>query len=262
MIKNKRNMLILGTLLSTTFLSVGQISADTLSSHSNGTVTFEKSTDGIKVLDPNDNSKEFTPGTTDGTVNKTDNIDNGLYLSYVPNFNFNTHKVNQIRDKVFFANTQAEGRPNFVQVSDLRSKNSSKWTLGVSVGAFTNTKNANDKLDGASLIFRNMMDQDVTAATNTPVAGPVSLGDKFASLMNTQNTAANATSGETVYTMAADGTSNILVKATNGTHLLTAGNQSNAAVSVGLYVPKNTQSEATYNSDITWTLALAPTAGN
>lgn len=113
----------------------------------NGTVTFEQSTDGIKVLDPNDNSKEFTPGSTDGTTNVTDNIDNGLYLAFVPNFNFNTHKVNQIRDKIFFANTQAEGRPNFVQVSDLRSKNSSNWKLNVSVGSFTNNNDSSDKLN-------------------------------------------------------------------------------------------------------------------
>lgn len=112
----KYTALLLGSVAATTLVVTNQISADSIS---NGTVTFEQNTDGIKVLDPNDNSKEFTPGSTDGTANVTDNIDNGLYLAFVPNFNFNTHKVNQIRDKIFFANTQAEGRPNFVQVSDL-----------------------------------------------------------------------------------------------------------------------------------------------
>lgn len=122
MINRKYAAILLGSAAATALVAVTQVSA----SQTTGTVTFEKNTDGIKVLDPNDNSKEFTPGSTDGTSDLTNNIDNGLYLAYVPNFNFNTHKVNQIRDKVFFANTQAEGRPNFVQVSDLRSKNSSK----------------------------------------------------------------------------------------------------------------------------------------
>ncbi|MGY3742051.1 hypothetical protein [Leuconostoc inhae] len=29
-----------------------------------------------------------------------------------------------------------------------------------------------------------------------------------------------------------------------------------------MYVPKNTQSEATYSSDITWTLSVNPQSGN
>ncbi|GMA70537.1 hypothetical protein GCM10025879_17830 [Leuconostoc litchii] len=258
MINRKYAAILLGSAAATALVAVTQVSA----SQTTGTVTFEKNTDGIKVLDPNDNSKEFTPGSTDGTSDLTNNIDNGLYLAYVPNFNFNTHKVNQIRDKVFFANTQAEGRPNFVQVSDLRSKNSSKWKLDVNIGAFTNTNDSSDKLDGAALIFRNIKDQDVTDGTTSALTGSTTLGDNFSSLMNGQNSAANATASEAAFNMEADGTSNSLIKGANGTHLLTAGNQSTAAVSVGLYVPKNTQSAATYNSDITWTLSLDPTSGN
>lgn len=255
----KYTALLLGSVAATTLVVTNQISADSVS---NGTVTFEQNTDGIKVLDPNDNSKEFTPGSTDGTTNVTDNIDNGLYLAFVPNFNFNTHKVNQIRDKMFFANTQAEGRPNFVQVSDLRSKNSSNWKLNVSVGSFTNNNDSSDKLDGAALIFRNVKDQDVTKGTTSSLTGSTTLGDNFSSLMNGQNTAANATASETSFNIQADGSDNNLIKGANGTHLLTAGDQSNAAVSVGLYVPKNTQSAATYNSAITWKLSLDPTSGN
>lgn len=58
--------------------------------------------------------------------------------------------------------------------------------------------------------------------------------------MNGQNSAANATASETSFNIQADGSDNSLIKGANGTHLLTAGDQSNAAVSVGLYVPKNT----------------------
>ncbi|AEJ30746.1 WxL domain-containing protein [Leuconostoc sp. C2] len=261
MINYKLTALLLGTAATTALVSVNQASADSVS---NGTVTFEQSTDGIQVLDPNDNSKTFTPGSTDGTTNLTDNIDNGLYLAYVPNFNFNTHRVNQIRDKVFFANIQAEGRPNFVQVSDLRQKNSNNWKLDVSVGAFTNKNDSTgkDTLDGAALIFRNVKDQNVTANTTSILTGTTTLGDNFSSLMNGQNAAANATTGETAFVMQADGKSNSLVDGANGTHLLTAGDQSTAAVSVGLYVPRNTQSAAKYDSDITWKLALDPTSGN
>lgn len=262
MINYKFTALLLGSAAATALVTTSQVSADEISSHSTGTVVFEKNTDGIKVLDPNDNSKEFTPGTSDGTVDVLNNIDNGLYLAYVPNFNFNTHKVNQIRDKVFFANAQAEGRPNFVQVSDLRSKNSSAWDLNASVGSFTNTEDSNDKLDGAALILRNVKNQDVTAGTNSLVAGPTALGNTFSALMNTQNSAANATATETSFNMQVDGSSNTLLKGSTGTHLLTAGDQSTSAVSVGLYVPKNTQSEATYSSDITWTLSVNPQSGN
>lgn len=260
MINYKLTALLLGTAAATALVSVNQASADSVS---NGTVTFEQSTDGIQVLDPNDNSKTFTPGSTDGTTNLTDNIDNGLYLAYVPNFNFNTHKVNQIRDKVFFANAQAEGRPNFVQVSDKRTpKVRSNWKLDVSVGAFTKANDAADTLNGAALIFRNVKDQDVTAGTTSALSGSTTLGNSFSNLMNAQNSAANATANETAFTMPADGTPVSLVKGKNQTHLLTAGDQSTAAVSVGLYVPRNTQSEGTYNSKITWTLALDPTSGN
>ncbi|WP_220738898.1 WxL domain-containing protein [Leuconostoc miyukkimchii] len=261
MINKKYTTLLLGSVAATALVSVGQVSADSVS---NGTVTFEQSTDGIKILDPNDNTKEFTPGPTDGKADLTNSIDNGLYLAYVPNFNFNTHKVNQIRDKVFFANTQAEGRPNFVQVSDLRSKNSSNWKLDVSVGAFTNQADSTgkDKLDGAALIFRNVNDQNVTAGTNSTLTGATTLGDNFASLINAQNAAANATANESAFSMQADGSSNSLVKGANGTHLFTAGDQGTAAVSVGLYVPRNTQSAAKYDSNITWKLSLDPTSGN
>lgn len=112
------------------------------------------------------------------------------------------------------------------------------------------------------MIFRNIKDQDVTDGTTSALTGSTTLGDNFSSLMNGQNSAANATASEAAFNMEADGTSNSLIKGANGTHLLTAGNQSTAAVSVGLYVPKNTQSAATYNSDITWTLSLDPTSGN
>lgn len=261
MINKKYTTFLLGS-VATALVSVSPVSADEVKSDSTGTVTFEKSTDGIKVLDPNNNSKEFTPSTTDGNSNLTENIDNGLYLAYVPNFNFNTHKVNQIRDKVFFANTQAEGRPNFVQVSDLRSKNSSKWKLDVNVGSFTNNNDPNDKLEGATLIFRNLKDQDITKGTTSAIGVSTTLGDNFSSLMNTQNPVANATANETSVNVPANGTATPLMQGANGTHLLTAGDQSTAAVSVGLYVPRNTQSAATYISKITWKLALDPTSGN
>lgn len=267
MINYKFTALLLGSAAATALVTTSQVSADDGIRQSSGTVTFEQNTNGIQILDPNDNSKFFTPGATDGTTNLTDNIDNGLYLAYVPNLNFNTHKVNQISDKVFFANTQAEGRPNFVQVSDTRTpKVRSNWKLNVSVGAFTNKADSTgtDKLDGAALIFRNVKDQNVTDITagTTSGLGSTTLGDSFSGLMNIQNPAANATASEKTFNMQADGSSNSLITGANGTHLLTAGDTSNAAVSVGLYVPRNTQSAAKYDSDITWTLALDPTSGN
>lgn len=254
--------------LGTSFIVQQSVSADTLTlnSPSKGTVTFVQSTEGIQILDPNDNSKTMTPNTNDGTVNTTNNIDGGLYLSYVPNFNFNTHKVNQIRDKVFFANAQAEGRPNFVQVSDLRSKNSNKWSLGVSVGDFNKinsdgTIDKTDQLTGSAIILRNVKDQNVTNGSTTSVSAPTLLGTTYASLMNDQNSAANASANEGIYKLEADGSPNNLLTA-NGTHLLTAGDESTSAFSVGLYVQKNTQSAATYQSEITWTLSTNPTSGN
>ncbi|MGL9769121.1 WxL domain-containing protein [Enterococcus sp. DIV0806c] len=171
-----------------------------------------------------------------------------LSLDFVSQFNFETQKISA-SDQTYYAQPQrlldedgtvneTEERPNFVQISDRRAVNERNgWQLSVTQnGQFSNQ--SGHELLGSEI---QLLNQELVTA---------------------QGGTAPTLQEETVQRIIPD-TKKILLQADEesgiGTWIYRFGNQNTADKSVGLYVPKGTNPEATsYSTKLTWELSAVP----
>ncbi|MZU11401.1 hypothetical protein GUA37_09455 [Bifidobacterium longum] len=171
-----------------------------------------------------------------------------LSLDFVSQFNFDTQKIS-VSDQTYYAQPQrllnedgtvneSEERPNFVQISDRRAGNErSGWQLSV-------TQNEQ---------FRNESGHEL-------IGSEIQLFNQ--ELVTAQGGMAPTLQEETTQRIIPN-TKKILLQADEesgtGTWIYRLGNQQTANKSVGLYVPRGTNPEATsYSTTLTWELSAVP----
>jgi len=171
-----------------------------------------------------------------------------LSLDFVSQFNFDTQKIS-VSDQTYYAQPQrllnedgtvneSEERPNFVQISDRRAGNErSGWQLSV-------TQNEQ---------FRNESGREL-------IGSEIQLFNQ--ELATAQGGTAPTLQEETTQRIIPN-TKKILLQTDEesgtGTWIYRLGNQQTANKSVGLYVPRGTNPEATsYSTTLTWELSAVP----
>ncbi len=171
-----------------------------------------------------------------------------LSIDFVSQFNFETQKIS-VSDQIYYAQPQrllnvdgavsdSEERPNFVQISDRRSVNERNgWQL--SVTQYEQFRNeSGQELTGSEIQLFNQ--ELVTAQGGTTPELQEESMQRI--LPNTRKVLIQA-KGES-------GT---------GTWIYRFGDQNTADKSVGLFVPKGTNPEATnYSTKLTWELSAVP----
>ncbi|MGG5324680.1 hypothetical protein IGJ83_000380 [Enterococcus pernyi] len=171
-----------------------------------------------------------------------------LSLDFVSRFNFETQKIS-VSDQTYYAQPQrllnedgtvneTEERPNYVQISDRRAANErSGWQLSVTQnGQFRNE--SGHELIGSEI---QLFNQELVTAQGGTI--PELQEEPVQRIVpNTRKVLiqANGESG-------------------TGTWIYRFGDQQTADKSVGLYVPKGTDPEATsYSTKLTWELSSVP----
>ncbi|BAO08465.1 wxL domain surface protein (plasmid) [Enterococcus mundtii QU 25] len=222
--------------------------AQTLDFHD---VTFAAATiltvgnwDPVAPVDPLDPENEMLPENQPDLPEEQ----GPLSIDFVSRFNFGRQNIS-VKDKTYYAKPQrllnedgtvneAEERPNFVQISDRRPDDERNgWQLSVTQnGQFSNQ--SGHELIGAEIQLFNQ--ELVTTQGGTMPELQEESGQQI--LPNTRKVLIQA-KGES-------GT---------GTWIYRFGDQQTAGKSVGLYVPKGTNPEATnYSTHLTWELSAVP----
>ncbi|WP_200127483.1 WxL domain-containing protein [Enterococcus sp. S52] len=171
-----------------------------------------------------------------------------LSLDFVSQFNFGIQKIS-VSDQTYYAQPQRllnedgtvnrnEERPNFVQISDRRPDNERRgWQLSITQNGQFSNENGHE-LKGAEI---QLFNQDLVTAQGG-IAPKLQDEPVQRILPNTRKVLLQA-EGES-------GT---------GTWIYRFGNQDSADESIGLYVPKETNPEATsYSTKLMWELSAVP----
>ncbi|EGO9937585.1 hypothetical protein IDD99_002614 [Enterococcus faecium] len=207
-------------------------------------VTYIYDISQVSPIDPLDPDSEVDP------ENKPELPEDQGFLSidFASQFNFGTQKIS-VSDQIYYAQSQrllnengtvneTEERPNYVQISDRRPVSERNgWQLSVTQnGQFRNE--SGHELIGSEI---QLFNQELVTAQGGTI--PELQEEPVQQILpNTRKVLiqANGESG-------------------TGTWIYRLGNQQTANKSVGLYVPKGTNPEATnYSTKLTWELSSIP----
>lgn len=223
---------------------------------SNGVVEFYPNDQPTNPIDPENPEKPVTPIDPTNPEGKPEPGTPGpLSLDFASSFDFGKNKITNT-DEVYFARAQkfsnAEDRPNYVQISDNRGSNAG-WTLKVKQnGDFKSTTSTlNDTLTGAVISLTESAANSNSIGTAKPTVTDVSL-DAGGSEQVIMTAAEKAGAGtwvdywgtvETVEETNQDGTTSDV----------------NVTKAVNLAVPGSTPKDAVkYQTKLTWTLSDVP----
>lgn len=197
----------------------------------------------VSPVDPLDPEVEVSPENTPELPEDQDQ----LSIDFISSFDFGSQAIS-IHDQIYYAQPQrllnedgtvneAKERPNYVQISDRRPETQRNgWELAVTQKE--QFKGPNDQeLIGASI---SLLNQQVITVQGGDVPGLQSVPCKL--IPGNRRTLLKAQGNE--------GT---------GTWIYRFGDQNTADKSVGLYIPKGTNPEATsYSTKLTWELSAVP----
>lgn len=171
-----------------------------------------------------------------------------LSLDFVSQFNFETQKIS-VRDQTYYAQPQrllnedgtvneTEERPNYLQISDRRAANERNgWQLSVTQNGQFRNESGHELIGSEIQLFNQEL---VTAQGGTKPELQEELIQRIVPNTRKVLIQANGESG-------------------TGTWIYRFGDQQTADKSVGLYVPKGTNPEATsYSTKLTWELSAVP----
>lgn len=221
---------------------------------SSAQVTFTLDNSSKSPLDPtkptNDDNTQNAVSPTDSVTGKSPNPGTKgslLTIDFASSFNFGSHQISSV-NKTYFADKQnysqkVEGKvadttttgPNFVQVTDLRSRTVAGWSLKVKQnGDFTNASD-NSTLPGAQITINNGTVLNGNGTENTISQSSI---DNI-NIDTYDSNVMGAKSGEGY-----------------GTWLYSMGNKDTAGTSVSLTVPGGiAKTEGEYTTNLVWTLS-------
>ncbi|NMP59571.1 WxL domain-containing protein [Enterococcus mundtii] len=172
-----------------------------------------------------------------------------LSLDFISQFNFGTQRIS-VSDQTYYAQPQrllnedetvneTEERPNYVQISDRRPDDERNgWQLSVTQNGQFRNENGNELIGSEIQLFN----QELVTAQVVTIIPELQEEPVQQILPNTRKILLQADK-----------------ESGTGTWIYRFGDQNTADKSVGLYVPKGTNPEATsYSTKLTWELSSVP----